>query len=75
MKTLVSERTGLSRLTLRNIEKGDSSVSIGHYLVVLSALGLADNLLRIAKNDELGRKLQGINLLTSNNFNKTFTSN
>ncbi len=62
---LVSERTGLSRLTVRNIERGDSGVSLGHYLVVLSVLGLADDLLNIAKDDELGRKLQDIDLLTS----------
>ena len=63
-QTLISERTGLSRLTVRNIEKGDPGVSIGHYLVVLSVLGLADDLLNVAKDDELGRKLQDINLLT-----------
>jgi len=62
---LISERTGLSRLTIRNIEKGNSGVSIGHYLVVLSVLGLADDLLHIAKDDELGRKLQDIDLLAS----------
>jgi len=64
-QVLISERTGLSRITIRNIEKGDSGVSIGHYLVVLSVLGLADDLLNIAKDDELGRKLQDIDLLTS----------
>jgi len=64
-QVLVSERTGLSRLTLRNIEKCNSGVSIGHYLVVLSVLGLADDLRHVAEDDELGRKLQDINLLTS----------
>lgn len=64
-QTLISERTGLSRLTVRNIEKGEPGVSIGHYLVVLSVLGLADDLLHVAKDDELGRKIQDINLLTS----------
>lgn len=62
---LISERTGLSRITLRKIEKGDSGVSIGHYIVVLSVLGLANDLLNVAKDDELGRKLQDIKLLTS----------
>ena len=64
-QTLISERTGLSRLTIRNIEKGGSGVSIGHYLVVLSVLGLADDLLNVAKDDELGRKLQDISLLSN----------
>ncbi|OUR63132.1 transcriptional regulator [Colwellia sp. 39_35_sub15_T18] len=66
---LISERTGLSRLTVRNIEKGDSGVSIGHYLVVLSVLGLGDDLRHVAKDDELGRKLQDISLLTSKESN------
>lgn len=65
-QTLISERTGLSRLTIRNIEKGEPGVSIGHYLVVLSVLGLANDLQNVAKDDELGRKLQDITLLTAN---------
>jgi transcriptional regulator with XRE-family HTH domain len=60
---LISERTGLSRMTIRKIEKGDPSVSIGHYLAVLSVLGLAGNLARVALDDELGRKLQDIKLI------------
>ncbi|HEC04880.1 MAG TPA: helix-turn-helix domain-containing protein [Thiothrix sp.] len=61
---LISERTGLSRVTIRKIEKGDEGVSIGHYLMVLSALNLADELATIAQEDELGRKLQDAKLLT-----------
>ncbi len=61
---LISERTGLSRVTIRKIEKGEKGVSIGHYLMVLSALNLADELGTIAQNDELGRKLQDAKLLT-----------
>lgn len=60
---LISERTGLSRLTIRKIEKGDPTVSVGHYLAVLSVLGLVDDLARIAADDELGRKLQDIKLM------------
>jgi DNA-binding XRE family transcriptional regulator len=29
---LISERTGLSRLTIRKIENGDAKVSLGHYV-------------------------------------------
>ncbi len=61
---LVSERTGLSRLTIRKIEKGDPSVSIGHYLAVLNVLGLAGDLTKVALDDELGRKLQDIKLMS-----------
>lgn len=31
-QTKIAERTGLSKPTLRNIERGEDSVSIGHYL-------------------------------------------
>lgn len=62
-QVLISERTGLSRLTIRKIEKGDPSVSIGHYLAVLSVLGLAEDFANIAEDDELGRKLQDIKLI------------
>lgn len=62
-QTQMAERTGLSKPTLRKIERGDGSVSIGHYLLVLSVLGLADDLIKVARDDELGRKLQDIELL------------
>lgn len=62
-QVLISERTGLSRLTIRKIEKGDPGVSIGHYLAVLGVLGLAEDLSRVARDDELGRKLQDIKLM------------
>ena len=61
-QVLISERTGLSRLTIRKIEKGGRGVSIGHYLAVLSVLGLADDFAKVALDDELGRKLQDIKL-------------
>lgn len=58
---LVAERAGISRATLWHIEKGSSSVSIGAYAAVLHALnGMDSDLLLIAKDDELGQKLQYI---------------
>lgn len=62
-QTLISERTGLSRLTVRKIGNGDPGVSIGHYLAVLSVLGLGDDFAKVARDDELGRKLQDIQLI------------
>ena len=62
-QTQMAERTGLSKPTLRKIERGDGSVSMGHYLLVLSVLGLADDLIEVARDDALGRKLQDIELL------------
>lgn len=61
-QSLIARRTGLSRLTVRRIEQGDPGVSIGHYLAMLSVLGLADDFTKVAGDDELGRKLQDIRL-------------
>ena len=61
---LISDRTGISRVTLRKIENGDPTVSIGHHLSVLGVLGLADDLTKVALDDELGRKLQDAKLLS-----------
>lgn len=35
-QTLLSERTGLSRATIRKIEQGDPTVSMGHYFELYS---------------------------------------
>ena len=60
---LVAERAGISRMTLSNIEKGCPSVAIGSYAAVLHALNNMDtDLLLVAKDDELGRKLQDLEL-------------
>ena len=59
----MAERAGISRATLISIEKGASSVAIGCYAAVLHALNYMDkDLLLFAKDDELGRKLQDLNL-------------
>jgi transcriptional regulator with XRE-family HTH domain len=58
----VAERAGISRQTESAIEKGKPTVSIGLYLQVLTALGLGEDLLKVANDDELGRKLQDAKL-------------
>jgi len=62
---LVAERAGISRVSLWKVEKGDPSVAMGIYAAVLHALNnLDEDLLLIAKDDELGRQLQDLNLIT-----------
>lgn len=65
---LVAERAGISRTTLWNVEKGSSSVAIGAYAAVLHTLnGMDEDLLLIAKEDELGRQLQDLSLTRRKN--------
>ena len=60
---IVAERAGISRATLCAIEKGSPSVAMGFYAAVLHALNYMDkDLLLVAKDDELGRKLQDLDL-------------
>ena len=59
----VSERASINRTTLYKIEKGNSTVSIGAYFNVLRVLGLQDDFLKLAADDEFGQKLQDIKLL------------
>jgi transcriptional regulator with XRE-family HTH domain len=60
----VAERAGIARSTLYLIEKGDPSVSFGAYFNVLRVLGLQNDILKLAADDEFGRKLQDLNLLS-----------
>jgi transcriptional regulator with XRE-family HTH domain len=59
----VSERAGLDRKTLYRIEKGDPKVTLGAYFNVLRVLGLQDDFLKLAIDDNFGRKLQDLKLL------------
>lgn len=68
---LAAERAGISRSTLWNVEKGNPAVSIGTYAAVLHALnGMDKDLLLVAKDDELGRKLQDLNIISKKRINR-----
>ncbi|MBK9045547.1 MAG: helix-turn-helix domain-containing protein [Bacteroidetes bacterium] len=58
----VSQRADISRNTLYKIEKGSASVALGLYCQVLFILGLEKDLLKVAADDLLGRKLQDAEL-------------
>jgi transcriptional regulator with XRE-family HTH domain len=55
----MAERAGISRNTLRRVEKGDSTTSIGNYAAVLFVLGMIDRLADLADgmHDITGRQL------------------
>lgn len=60
---IIAERAGISRATLWKVESGSPSVAMGIYAAVLHALGGMDKDMKlIAKEDELGRRLQDLNL-------------
>lgn len=58
----MAERMAVSRDTLNRLEKGDPAIALGTYLRALRVLGLDRDLDVLAKDDELGRKLQDLAL-------------
>jgi transcriptional regulator with XRE-family HTH domain len=63
--TEVAERARISRSTLWQIEKGQSTPSIGAYTSVLFVLGLEKDLGNVALDDKLGRQIQDAELKQS----------
>lgn len=62
---LVAERAGISRATLWKVESGNPACAMGIYAAVLHALDNMDkDLLLVARDDKMGRKLQDLNLIT-----------
>jgi transcriptional regulator with XRE-family HTH domain len=66
----ISERAGISRNTLIKIEKGEEGVALGYYFRVLAVLGLDKDLLLVAADDELGRRLQDAKLTVKERASK-----
>src|SRR3989338_4884236 len=61
--TMLSERAGMTRMTLNSVENGEPTVSLGAYANVLFSLGLEGDLSWVARDDEFGRKLQDAGLI------------
>ena len=59
---LFAERLGISRDTLSRLEKGDPNIALGTYMRALRVLGLDKDVDSVARDDELGRKLQDLKL-------------
>lgn len=49
---------GITRVTLRRVEAGEPGVLMGNCLRVLATLGLAQDLILVARDDVHGRRLQ-----------------
>lgn len=60
----IAQRAGINRKTLSRVEQGDPGVGLGVYARVMQALGLDQDLEQLARDDELGRKLQDLALKT-----------
>ena len=56
----VAQRAQCTRLTLARLEKGEPTVSLGVVMRVLNALQLEDDILHLAKDDELGHMIQDL---------------
>ena len=59
---IIAERAQITRTTLRKIENGEGSVSMGAYASVLHCLGLHGDLAKVGAYDLLGQKLQDAGL-------------
>jgi transcriptional regulator with XRE-family HTH domain len=58
----LADRVGVARGTLTRLERGDLSVSLGLLARVLAILGLEEDLDQLARDDELGQRLQDVRL-------------
>ncbi len=61
----------MSRSTLRNLEAGDASVTMGAYVAVMQVLGLASDLTKVCTEDQVGRDLQDAKLLKSGRVHRS----
>lgn len=58
----VAQRAGLSINTVVAVERGSEGAGMGAVANILQVLGLAEDMILLAKDDVLGRKLQDLEL-------------
>ncbi|MGE5282034.1 MAG: helix-turn-helix domain-containing protein [Chloroflexota bacterium] len=58
----LASRVGVTRGTLSRLEHGELSTSLGVLARALAVLGLEEDLDQLAKDDELGQRLQDVRL-------------
>lgn len=58
----LAKRVGVARGTLTKLEQGDLTVSLALLARVLTVLGLEEDLDQVARDDELGRRLQDVRM-------------
>ena len=58
----IAERAMCNVISVMRVEKGSPTVSMGIYLRILFALGLDESILFLAKEYEMGRTLQELDL-------------
>lgn len=61
---IVAQRAGITRRTLSKVEQGNPAVALGVYARVMQVLRLDNDLALLAKDDELGRRLQDAGIST-----------
>ncbi|MBV8210846.1 MAG: helix-turn-helix transcriptional regulator [Burkholderiaceae bacterium] len=59
---LLARRAGVSRMTLHRAESGDAATTLATCIRVLTVLGMERDIAHVAKNDEIGRRLQDMSL-------------
>jgi len=58
----MAARVGVSRATIIRLERGDPNVAVGLLTRALGVLGLEADLDLLATNDQIGRRLQDLEL-------------
>lgn len=61
-QAVVAARVGVSKQTIAKLESGNPATSLATTLRFLQVLGLGEQIDRLAGDDELGRKLQDLDL-------------